>query len=123
MRALALAAIAAVLAVTAAAPGSAHWSGPTPAGAPDRAWWDSLHASGGNVPCCDIADGLKIEDVDWDAGGPNNGYRVRFNGQWIDVPPDAVVTAPNRFGAAVVWPYQDAAGQTRIRCFMPGAGT
>jgi|GEM_PF-4856346 len=23
---------------------------------------------------------------------------------------------------AFVWPYQDAAGQTQIRCFLPGAG-
>jgi hypothetical protein len=39
------------------------------------------------------------------------------------VPDAAVVTEPNRFGPAVVWPYQDRDGTTRIRCFIPGAGT
>jgi hypothetical protein len=39
------------------------------------------------------------------------------------VPDAAVVTEPNRFGPAVVWPYNDRYGNTRVRCFMPGAGT
>ena len=48
---------------------------------------------------------------------------VRIYGQWIVVPDAAVVTEPNRFGPAVVWPYNDRYGNTQIRCFMPGAGT
>jgi hypothetical protein len=47
---------------------------------------------------------------------------VRLRGQWLVVPDAAVVAEPNRFGPAVVWPYQDADGATQIRCFMPGAG-
>lgn len=105
------------------APVSAHWYGATRIGAPDKAWWESLQPKGGGLPCCDIADGQKVLDVDWDTAGPNNSYRVRLNGQWIVVPDAAVVTAPNRFGPAVVWPYQDGDGVMRIRCFMPGAGT
>jgi hypothetical protein len=50
-------------------------------------------------------------------------YRVRIYGQWFVVPDEAVVTEPNRFGPAVVWPYNDRYGNTQIRCFMPGAGT
>jgi hypothetical protein len=50
-------------------------------------------------------------------------YRVRIYEQWLVVPDVAVVTEPNRFGPAVVWPYNDRLGNTRIRCFMPGAGT
>ena len=50
-------------------------------------------------------------------------YRVRIEGQWLVVPDAAVVTEPNRFGPAVVWPYTDRYGNTRIRCFIPGAGT
>jgi hypothetical protein len=50
-------------------------------------------------------------------------YRVRLYGEWILVPDDAVVTEPNKFGPAVVWPYMDAKGVTQIRCFLPGAGT
>jgi hypothetical protein len=106
----------------------AHWTGPTPAGAPDKAWWDQL-ASGKGL-CCSFADGVSIKDVDWDTGTVADAegqshivYRVHINGQWIDVPPEALVTVPNRFGPAVVWPYQDAEGKTQIRCFLPGAGT
>jgi hypothetical protein len=109
------------------------------ANSPLKLWFDQL-ASGKGL-CCSFADGVRIDDVDWDApcervGGsrPSPGdsrrepteqvcrYRVRLDGQWIDVPPDAVVTEPNRFGPAVVWPYQDADGVTQIRCFLPGAG-
>lgn len=90
-----------------------------------HAWFDGL-ASGKGL-CCSFADGLSIEDVDWDTNGPkdergNATYRVRIKGEWIDVPPEAVVTEPNKFGPAVVWPYQDAEGVTQIRCFLPGAG-
>ena len=47
---------------------------------------------------------------------------MRLNGQWIVVPDAALVTEPNKFGPAVVWPYQDATGATQIRCFIPGSG-
>lgn len=102
--------------------------GPAPAGSPDKAWWNSLHAGGNSVPCCDIADGQKVEDVDWDTinvasanKDPVIRYRVRLNGKWIVVPPEAVVTVPNRFGSAVVWPYTFG-DETAVRCFMPGSG-
>jgi hypothetical protein len=49
-------------------------------------------------------------------------YRVRLHGEWIVVPDNAVVTEPNKFGPAVVWPYMGTDGQTQIRCFLPGAG-
>lgn len=88
---------------------------------PLKQWFDGL-ASGKGL-CCSSADGLAIKDVDWDTHGqaPNSGYRVRIEGIWIDVPKDAVVTVPNKFGAAVVWPYVEA-GKTLVRCFMPGGG-
>jgi hypothetical protein len=48
-------------------------------------------------------------------------YEFTGNGLWyLDA---AVVTEPNRFGPAVVWPYNDRYGNTQIRCFMPGAGS
>jgi hypothetical protein len=86
-----------------------------------KTWFDSLASEKGL--CCSFADGVSIEDVDWDNSGPNNGYRVRLNGQWMNVPPEAVIKQPNKFGAAVVWPYQDANGVTQIRCFIPGASS
>ncbi len=83
-----------------------------------HAWFD--HLASGKGLCCSFADGFSIEDVDWDTDG--SGYRVRVDGKWIDVPDAAVVTEPNRFGPAVVWPYRDIDGNTLIRCFLPGAG-
>jgi hypothetical protein len=73
------------------APGLAHWDGATAVGVLDRAWWESLQPKGSGLPCCDIADGQKVLDVDWDTAGPNNSYRVRLNGRWIVVPDAAVV--------------------------------
>ncbi len=87
---------------------------------PLHAWFDKL--SSGKGLCCSFADGISIENVDWDTGGPDGGYRVRLDGEWIDVPSTALVTEPNKYGPAVVWPYKDADGKTQIRCFLPGAG-
>jgi hypothetical protein len=44
------------------------------------------------------------------------------HGEWINVPNSSVVTEPNRYGPAVVWPYMDTDGNVYIRCFLPGAG-
>ena len=81
-------------------------------------WFDQL-ASGKGM-CCSFADGVSVENVDWDT--QNGRYRVRIQGQWVVVPDSALVTGPNRYGPAVVWPYQDSDGATQIRCFLPGAG-
>jgi hypothetical protein len=81
-------------------------------------WFDQLASAKGL--CCSFADGVSVENVDWDT--LDGRYRVRIQGQWVVVPDAAVVTEPNRFGPAVVWPYQDGEGATQIRCFLPGAG-
>ena len=52
----------------------------------------------------------------------DGSYRVRLQGEWVVVPDEALVTEPNRFGPAVMWPYLDASGATQIRCFLPGTG-
>jgi hypothetical protein len=88
------------------------------ANSPLKTWFDQL-ASGKGL-CCSFADGVSVEDVDWET--QDGRYRVRIQGQWVLVPEAALVSEPNRFGPAVVWPYQDAAGSTQIRCFLPGAG-
>ena len=89
------------------------------ANSPLKEWFDRLASKNGL--CCAFADGVSVQDVDWDT--QDGHYRVRIQGEWLVVPDDAVVTEPNRFGPAVVWPYTDRFGITRIRCFMPGAGT
>ena len=73
-----------------------------------------------------VPDQLVARDDGRFANSPLNQdghYRVRIYGPWLVVPDAAVITEPNRFGPAVVWPYNDRYGNTQIRCFMPGAGT
>jgi hypothetical protein len=83
-----------------------------------KAWFDSLKS--GKGPCCSDADGTALSDVDWESSSGH--YRVRLEGQWIDVPDDAVITTPNRIGRTMVWPmYRD--GKITPRCFMPGSMT
>lgn len=81
-------------------------------------WYRTLtNQKGGN--CCSMADALAITTDDWEIGGI--GYRVRVEGVWFDVPPEAIVNGPNKAGTAVVWPVTSQ-GITLIRCFLPGAG-
>jgi hypothetical protein len=75
--------------------------------------------NGRSVPAKPL--GVSVEDVDWDS--QDGRYRVRVQGQWIVVPDAALVTEPNRFGPAVVWPFLDGNGVMQIRCFLPGANT
>lgn len=88
------------------------------AGSPLKEWFDSLRS--GKGPCCSDADGSAVSDVDWRS---NNGhYVVRIEGEWVDVPDDAVITEPNRVGRTMVWPLRGYGGLT-IRCFLPGSMT
>lgn len=82
-------------------------------------WYPTLRSPAGS-PCCDgpSVDAVHLADVDWESR--DGRYRVRIDGQWIDVPPGAVLTGPNRDGRTLVWPsWSD--GQRTVRCFMPGA--
>jgi hypothetical protein len=89
------------------------------ANSPLKEWFDRLASRNGL--CCAFADGVSVQDVDWDS--QEGHYRVRIYGQWYVVPDAAIVTEPNRFGPAVVWSFNDRYGNRQIRCFMPGAGT
>jgi hypothetical protein len=83
-----------------------------------RAWFDGLRS--GKGPCCSDADGSAVSDVDWETH--EGHYRVRIDGQWVDVPDEAVITEPNRIGRTMVWPIHGYLGLS-IRCFMPGSMT
>ena len=83
-----------------------------------KKWFDDLKSEIGS--CCSDADGTALSDVDWES--KNGHYRVRLNGQWIDVPDNALVTAPNLTGRTMVWPVKGSLG-TSIRCFLPGSMT
>jgi len=88
------------------------------ANSPLKQWFDLLRS--GKGLCCSVADGYVVDDPDWES---NSGhYRVRIEDEWVDVPDDAVITVPNKFGRTMVWPMRDGKGLT-IRCFMPGSMT
>jgi hypothetical protein len=88
------------------------------ANSPLKQWFDSLKS--GKGPCCSDADGSAVSDVDWESSSGH--YRVRIEGEWYDVPEDAVITEPNRVGRTMVWPIRGYQGLS-IRCFMPGSMT
>lgn len=93
------------------------------ANSPLKGWFESLHS--GKGPCCSDADGSALSDADWEVKGGH--YRVRIEGEWWDVPDEAVIKEPNRAGRTMVWPvyYRAFGGPLRleIRCFMPGTMT
>jgi hypothetical protein len=81
-------------------------------------WFEGLRS--GKGPCCSDADGSAVSDVDWETAAGH--YRVRIDGEWVNVPDEAVITEPNRIGRAMVWPIRGYLGVS-IRCFMPGSMT
>ena len=95
--------------------------GPT---SPDVKAWAGTLENKLKEGCCSTADGWKPEEVEYDMKG--NRYRVKIDGEWYEVPPDAVVDGPNRFGFAVVWYYRSWLNGIKpsvsIKCFIPGAG-
>ena len=69
--------------------------------------------------CCNEADGTFAEEQIRDGI-----YWTRFdktNGEWIEVPSDVVIKAPNHNGAPVAWYYYQN-GKVQICCYAPGGG-
>lgn len=93
------------------------------AASPLKSWFDTLKS--GKGLCCSDADGTALADVDWESS--QGRYRVRVEGEWWEVPDEAVITEPNRAGRTMVWPvfYRSLGQKVRvdIRCFMPGSMT
>lgn len=86
---------------------------------PEVSKWVTSLKNGSGVGCCATADGWKPEQIEWDTD--KKGYRVMIEGHWIEVPPDTVITGPNKLGHAEVW-YYHIDGLPAIRCFLPGEG-
>jgi len=90
------------------------------ANSPLHNWFESLHSDKG--PCCSDADGTALSDVDWEVR--DGHYRVRIEGQWWDVPEEAVIKEPNRSGRTMVWPVYyrelDSLLRIEVRCFIAG---
>jgi hypothetical protein len=117
-KALSQTACAVLLLALIADPGHARDPDGRYANSPLKSWFDGLRS--GKGPCCSDADGTAVSDVDWES--KDGHYRVRLDGEWIDVPDEAVITEPNRAGRTMVWPIRGYMGVT-IRCFMPGSMT
>ena len=79
-------------------------------------WYGSLRSSKG--PCCDGSDAKRVDDAEWEI--KDGYYRVRIDGEWVDVPNEAVVGGLNRAGHTMVWPYYED-DHPKARCFMPGS--
>lgn len=84
---------------------------------PDLDSWFKGLQSQGKMPCCDGSDATSLQDPDWKF--EDGHYVVRLEGKWVVVPDAALVTVPNKFGPALVWPYYKD-GMPIVRCFMPG---
>lgn len=88
-------------------------------GDPNHDWFETLRSDRG--PCCSNADGALVADADWESR--DGHYRVRVNGNWVDVPDAAVIKEPNRDGRTIVWGYPQmgwGANGYYIRCFIVG---
>lgn len=82
------------------------------ANSPLKQWFDTLYSAKGF--CCSQADGRETE---YDIRGDK--YWVPVNGTWTEVPDDAVITEPNKFGRPMLWLRADH----EILCFIPGTGS
>lgn len=82
-----------------------------------RQWFKDVRSPHG-VPCCDISDGHRTSyDI------RSDGYWVPIEGEWLLVPPEAVVyNAGNPVGEAIVWYVKQGNSAYYIRCFVPGSG-
>lgn len=79
-------------------------------------WFKSLRNKN-DFPCCDYADGLKIEDPEYKEN-EDGTYEVYVHDKWRHVPIDRVINPPNRpVDYAIVW--HNATVDTPY-CFMPG---
>jgi hypothetical protein len=62
-------------------------------------WFNSLSSKKAGS-CCSNFNGRPPEAI---VQTSDNHYRVMLEGQWVDVPDDAVLDVPNKYGRAVVW--------------------
>lgn len=93
-----------------------------------RDWIKGLRDKEGQS-CCSDADGQEVEGWSFQrpADLPTNihpqhlGYWVKVQGQWLPVPPKALLEIPNRLGFARVWIVFEG-GNPIVRCFIAGAG-
>lgn len=80
-----------------------------------RRFYEGLRNNNG-MQCCFGNDGF---DAKWETRGSE--YWVEIDLEWLRVPPQALLTVPNKYGVAKVWFYRPPnGGQPNINCFLPG---
>lgn len=98
--------VACLLVLWAMIPASAH-DGADPL----ATWYKSLKTNSGNT-CCDQSDCRPTP-----ARITPDGWQVKIEGQWQDVPPEVILQRENLAGEPVACVYFH-----RILCFIPPAG-
>jgi len=83
-----------------------------------RDWFRSRTDRNG-VNCCDMADGTRLEDPEWDCSDDDHCW-VILAGVRMEVPVQAIIKSPNMVGYAIVWWINSANGVV-IRCFQSGS--
>ena len=92
------------------------------ANSPNKEWFQEQHNQN-KIPCCETADGHRLDDADWKSDAQGN-YLVKIEGAWYPVPPEAVINPITRpIDYAIVW-YQNPIGNLKLHiwCFMAGTG-
>jgi len=82
-------------------------------------WFEGLRSSAAGGLCCSGSEAAGLANNDWES--KDGKYRVFVFGQWVDVPPNAVVNVPNLDGRTLVWATKGVMNNTIIRCFLPAA--
>lgn len=81
-------------------------------------WFKSLK-NGNGTPCCDYADGTRIEDPGDYKRNDDGSYEVSVDGKWFHIDQSRVVPATNRVGYAILWRMPSE--PHTIWCFLPGS--
>lgn len=80
-------------------------------------WFKHLRNFETNIPCCDYADGMRLEDPDY-RENPDGSYEVFIRNEWRHVDKSQVINPVPRFvDYAIIW-WAD--GIDHPYCFMPG---
>ena len=80
-------------------------------------WFRGLKNSNG-TPCCDYADGTRLEDPGDYTQNDDGSYEVKIEGEWLHVDASRVLRGTNRVGYAIIWRMPGP--PHTIWCFLPG---
>lgn len=83
-------------------------------------WFKNLRNSNG-FPCCDYADGHRVEDPDYKENEDGTYEVLDYkSGMWLHVDHDKILKGTNRVGYAILWKNPNL---ENVYCFMPGGRT